>query len=280
VLPEAVRFLRCPICSGSLHPAGRTLRCEPGHSFDLARQAYVNLLPGSARSGAGDSPAMVAARAAFLGTDHYSPLADAAAAECSRAAAGRGSGLIVDIGAGTGYYLARALDRLPGWAGLALDASKYALRRAARAHERLGAVGCDLWGSLPVRTAVAGVVLNVFAPRNPAEIARILRPDGALVVVTPTGRHLAELVSALDLLSVNERKDERLEEQLAPAFTRVNESAWERRMSLFSAEVEALVAMGPSARHLDEATTRARVGELPEPMCVTASVVLRTYRPA
>src|SRR5688572_20694208 len=120
-------------------------------------------------------------------------------------------GCILDLGAGTGWYLARVLERLPGRQGLALDLSKHALRRAARAHPRIGAVACDAWAPLPLRDGVAALVLSVFAPRDGAEIARVLRPGGALVVVTPTDRHLEPLVSKLGLLTVDERKEERID---------------------------------------------------------------------
>ena len=65
-------------------------------------------------------------------------------------------GCVLDLGAGTGWYLARVLDRLPGRSGLALDLSRHALRRAARAHARIGAVAADAWGPLPVRDAAVG----------------------------------------------------------------------------------------------------------------------------
>ena len=79
----------------------------------------------------------------------------------------------LDLGAGTGRQLARVLDALPRRHGIALDVSRPALQRAARAHPRIGAVGCDIWGALPVRSAAAALVLNVFAPRNGDEIARV-----------------------------------------------------------------------------------------------------------
>ncbi len=91
---------------------------------------------------------------------------------------------------------------------------------AARAHRRIGAVGCDAWRPLPVADAAAGLVLNVFAPRDGAELRRILRPDGALLLVTPAADHLAELIGPLGLLSVDERKPERLADKLGPYFER------------------------------------------------------------
>ena len=74
-----------------------------------------------------------------------------------------------------------------------MDISARALRRAARAHPAIGAVGWDTWRPFPVRDAVMSLVLDVFAPRNAAEFRRVLRDDGALIVVTPAPGHLAEL---------------------------------------------------------------------------------------
>src|SRR5205823_9615897 len=139
---------------------------------------------------------------------HYDFIGTALAAAARRVAAG---GLVVDLGAGTGHHTATVLDALPGRLGLALDSSTYALRRAARAHPRLGAVACDGWRRLPVRDGAAGLVLDVFAPRNGAEFRRILAPGGALLVVTPEPAHLHELVDTLGLLAVDPDKDRRLD---------------------------------------------------------------------
>ena len=90
-----------------------------------------------------------------------------------------------------GYYLAAVLDRIRGRpggaeaAGLAMDISARALRRAARARPGIGAVGWDIWRPFPVRDGAVSLILNVFAPRNGPEFRRVLRDDGALIVVTP-----------------------------------------------------------------------------------------------
>ena len=166
--------------------AGDSLRCGAGHTFDIARQGYVSLLPAGSKGGGGDTAAMVQARADFLAAGHFTGLA-AVLAEAAGAAAGwaAASGCVVDVGAGTGYYLAAVLDRLPQRAGLALDISKFALRKAARAHQRIGAAVCDSWRRLPVADSAAVLALNVFAPRDGAELCRILHPAGSLLVVTP-----------------------------------------------------------------------------------------------
>ncbi|GGS62006.1 SAM-dependent methyltransferase [Planobispora rosea] len=264
----------------------RALRCPLGHAFDLAKQGYVSLLTGSQVPGTADSTAMVAARDDFLGAGHFAPLADAVADACRTALRTEGTGgagtragkMILDAGAGTGYYLARVLDRLPYATGIALDISKHAIRRAARAHARLGAVVADVWRPLPVRGGAADVLLNVFAPRNGAEFARVLRRDGALVVVTPTPRHLEPLVERLGLLSVDESKERRVAESLSGHFTETARSAHEFPMRLDHGAVEAVVGMGPSAWHVDPAAIRRKIAELPEISEVIASFRMSTFR--
>src|SRR5690606_40845408 len=205
-LLDVVHLLRCPVCGRQLAARGRSLRCGGGHSFDIARHGYVTLLRGRGRGKGlpGDSSTMVAAREAFLAAGHYRWLAEAVAARA-------GGDVVVDAGAGTGYYLAAVLERTPGL-GIAIDSSAYALRRAARAHPAIGAVRADLWRDLPLGDGVADVVLNVFAPRHAAEFARVHRRGGRLVTVTPEPRHLVELVSRLDLLSVDAEQERRLAE--------------------------------------------------------------------
>jgi 23S rRNA (guanine745-N1)-methyltransferase len=221
----------------------------------------VALIAGGGLRHHGDSRAMVDARAEFLGARHFEPIEQAVVA----AAAIDAPGAIVDVGAGTGHYLARVLDSQPGRAGIALDASRHAAARAARAHERAQSVVCDVWGELPVRDGVAAVVLNVFAPRNPAEMRRILHDDGRLVVVHPTPRHLQEVT---ELLKKQPDKEARVEEALRPWFKPAARSVCEFQLQLEPAAFTSLVSMGPSARHKDLEARRATV---------TASVVVTTY---
>lgn len=272
-LAAAMALLRCPRCHGALAAApGRSVRCPAGHAFDVARQGYLSLTAGPAAPG-GDTAAMVAAREAVLGAGHFAALADAVAA----AGAPGPDGAIVEVGAGTGHYLARALERSPGRLGVALDVSRYALRRAARAHPRAAAIGCDVWGPLPLRDGVAGRALCVFAPRNGPELRRVLAGDGVLVVATPAPDHLGELVEALGLLRVDPRKDERLAERLAGGFELVGRERVAWTMRLDRDACAAIAGMGPSAFHAEPAALPARVAALPEPLAVTGSATVAVY---
>jgi 23S rRNA (guanine745-N1)-methyltransferase len=292
VLDQVLGYLRCPHCGGALTRSGQTVGCPAGHSFDVARQGYLSLLPAGTKGDAGDTADMVRARDAFLRSGHFAGLARSVAdiavgcvgrAGQSAATAGpttAGTGCVVDVGAGTGYYLAAVLDRLPRHVGLALDISKNALRVAARAHQRIGAVGCDAWRPLPVSDSVADLALNVFAPRDGPELRRILAPAGHLLVVTPGPDHLGELVAALGLLSVDQRKAERLAAKLGPYFDVIDEQERNVTLELDHAAVGALVAMGPSSRHAEPAALAARIRQLREPIRVTVAVRVSLLRPA
>lgn len=282
MLPDVVRALRCPDCHEALHETtsatNRALQCRQGHSFDIARQGYVHF-GGPRLRHTGDTAGMIDARAAFLARGHYDFIASALAALAKAAENNERGGLILDAGAGTAHHLSMVLDASPQAVGLALDAARFAIRRAARAHARANAVLCDTREALPVADATVAVVLNVFAPRNAAEFHRVLRGDGALLVVTPAAEHLHELVNTLGLLSVDVAKKERVERSLGPWFDRVEEFRLERKLNLSHADVLALIGMGPSAWHLDADHVRTRVATLPEPVNVTAAVRLARYSP-
>lgn len=277
-VPEVVAALRCPVCVGRLAVADSSrLACRQGHSFDLARQGYATLVRRAvARSG--DSARMVAARSRVLGGDHFALLTRILAARAAATIAGITRPLVADLGAGTGHYLAAVLDAIPAARGLAVDSSPYALRRAAGAHPRLGAIGADISAGLPIASSSVDLALDVFAPRNGPETARILTPRGVLLVVTPAPGHLAELRRALRLLGIDADKRERMDRALGPQLQRAGHESIDFTMTLSHEEVVAVVGMGPSARHLDADDLRVAVASLPGPMRVSGSVELTTYR--
>ncbi|WP_460718331.1 methyltransferase domain-containing protein [Nocardia heshunensis] len=184
---------------------------------------------------------------------------------------------VLEIGAGTGYYLGAVLDAVPRARGIALDVSKAAARRAARAHARAGSVLADAWRGLPVRDGVMSAVVCVFAPRNADEVARVLAGNGRFIVVTPTSRHLGELIGPLGMVSVDGAKEDRLSESLGERFELVGREPVEYRMTLTRDDVANVVGMGPSAFHVDEGRAE-QIAALPDPIEVTASVTVSVYR--
>jgi 23S rRNA (guanine745-N1)-methyltransferase len=269
VISDIVDRLSCPHCATALiveASSGMRLLCEEGHAFDVARHGYVSLLAGGGTPGTADTAEMVAERAAFLGAGHYDGIADLIA-DLAADVDIDGDGCVLDLGAGTGYYLARVLDAVDQ-PGIALDVSKHAARLAAKAHPRIGAVVADAWAGLPVRGRAASVLLNVFAPRNPREMRRVLRPDGRAIVVVPEPDHLRELIAEYGLMAVDDRKPERLREQFADRFEVESEHSYKTVLSLSADEVSRLIGMGPNAWH--ERAEEVRSGG-------AATVAVRAY---
>lgn len=274
VLPR----LRCPVCALPLTAAERTLGCAGGHRFDASRAGSVSLLAGPAPV-SGDDDAMARARDRFLATGAYAPLRDAvldlAADDACAPASGERSvpRLVVDAGCGSGWYLAGLLEEDPGALGVGLDTSTRSLRFAARAHERLAAIGADLFSRLPLEDGAADVVLDVFSPRNPGEFARVLRPGGRLVVARPSPDHLAELRGVVPaMVGIDPRKEERLTAALDPYFRAGPEIAVRAPLTLDTEAATDLVLMTPSARHVDPASLH-----LPEQVETTLSVLVSVF---
>lgn len=270
-------MLRCPVCAAVFAPPVGSLVCAQGHCFDIARQGYVNLLPGGAEAGTADTRDMVESRRSFLASGHYRDLMERVAAVTADAIADV-PGCIVDAGAGTGDYLAAVLEAAPGRSGIALDISKHAARHAARAHPDAGAVVCDVWSQLPVRDGVAAAVMSVFAPRNVAETARALVPGGALVVVTPTPRHLGEIVGPLGMLTIDPDKGARLERTVGAVFVRERLELCEYRAVLSAEEMISLALMGPSAWHASAQNVRAAAEGIGDRTDVTVSAEIGVWR--
>ena len=284
--PDLVSLLRCPVCADGLALTTRTANCSRGHAYDLAKQGYLNLLPSASTGIEGDTAAMIEARGTFLAGGHYAPIRDVLIAHTPPTAT-----RFAEVGAGTAYYLAGVIAE-PEAAeagaaeggpagervGIALDVSRYAARRAAKVDSRIGSVVCDAWKELPLRDGVADVVLDVFAPRNASEMRRVLAPGGTLLVVTPNQAHLAELIAVLGMVRVDEEKERRLRDSLAGEFMQTDSARVEVGMRLDHRSVEQLVAMTPSARHLQPAELTERIAVLADPVEVTLSVTLSVWQ--
>lgn len=279
VLAAALVAVRCPVCTGRLTMVNRELQCERGHSFDIARQGYVNLTPGGSRPAAADTAAMVGARGRFLDRGHYAPIAAALSSLGARLDPGNAEpGVVVDLAGGTGYYLAAVLAAVPGRIGVCLDLSKPALRRAASAHPRAAAIGTDVWHPFPLADRSAAIAMSAFGPRNTAETIRVLGPGGVFLMVTPTAQHLGEVIAPLGMLSVDAAKADRLAASMS-GLELATAQTLSYQVALTHSDLSDLVAMGPSAYHVRPDQLAQRVQALPDPAPVTVSVTLSAYRP-
>ena len=141
-------LLRCPLCKFAFTATAGALACRNAHRFDLARQGYVNLMPGRRRRPAagGDSPSQLRHRAQFLDAGHLATLTTTIIRHIERFA--RGPQHVLDAGSGTGHHVARIAAMLPGSvASLGLDISKDAARHAARRWPKPAFAVADLSGA-------------------------------------------------------------------------------------------------------------------------------------
>ena len=265
--------LACTLCGEGLSRRGNALVCPRSHSFDVAREGYVNLLGGRRRPQTlGDSPEMLRARRTFLSRGYYAPLATALAAEASAHARRRGGSqpaIVCDVGCGEGYFTAAVHDGLaasvPGVdvRCYGIDVARDAARMAARRYGGIHFAVADTWQRLPLADATVDVLLNVFAPRNVAEFARVLRPDGIVLTAIPGTEHLAELRQRWGLLDIEEDKHARLLAAMSASFAASNERRLRYAVDLSGEAAAEIVAMGPSSRHLS-AEVLATIAQAPD----------------
>lgn len=184
--------LVCPLCRLPLDRQPKVWRCASGHSYDVARDGYVNLLPVQQKNSLdpGDSAESLAARREFLQAGHYRPLRDAVL----RLLAPLPVQSLLDLGCGEGYYTGAFAEVAAEVVGL--DIAKPAIQLAAKRYKGptwLVASGAQL----PVADATLDVITCLFTQLHVAEMQRALGPGGHVLVVTPAPEHLWSLRAGL-----------------------------------------------------------------------------------
>lgn len=188
--------LACPLDGCPLAPRDKTWRCENGHSFDVARQGYVHLLPVQKKRtlDPGDSKEMVAARQRFLNAGFYGRIVDTVSNLALQVLPGEGVASVMDAGSGEGYYL----RHLAGAAGdrtlamIGVDISKWAVLAAAKQNKQTRwVVGSN--ANLPVLPDSLDLVLCLFGFPVYSEFCRVLGAGGQLIQVDAGADHLREL---------------------------------------------------------------------------------------
>ncbi|MFS1523032.1 putative RNA methyltransferase [Microbulbifer sp. 2304DJ12-6] len=186
---------QCPLCAKPLIPDHKRWHCSNRHSFDCAREGYVNLLPVYRKrcKEPGDSAQMLRARRRFLKAGHYRPLVEAITALLPY----KPGGNLLDIGCGEGYYL-RQLESA-GWHGHALagvDIAKFGVRMAAKSDSGAQFVVASNV-NLPVASDSVDHLLRIFAPAPDSEMLRVIKTGGYLLDVSPGPDHLWTLKGRL-----------------------------------------------------------------------------------
>lgn len=278
MLSHIIDVLADPIDGTPLQGADDFTRLvsESGHSYDVARQGYVTLAGGAGLRYSGDDADMIADRETFLTGGYFAPFVEAIADAVhdvldAGGVSDEAKPVICEIGAGTGYYLSHTLDSVADSRGIGIDVSVHAAKHLAKCHPRVGAVIADAWARLPIQSDSVDAITVVFAPRNAAEFARILKPKGQVIVLTADTGHLAELREPLGIIDVEEGKVERMIEQAAGHLKQVGESQLvEFEMMLDQRSIASQIGMSPSARHIKPEALASRIAALPAQMTVTA----------
>ena len=242
-MPRDGSVFCCPVCGAALTREVRTLRCPAGHSYDLAKEGYVNLLPANYRHSAspGDDREMVAARTRFLDGGWYAPLREKLCALAEKVCGP--DPVLLDAGCGEGYYTAALCAALWHHDGrtAGVDLSKAAARKAAKRCADAEIAVSSVY-RLPVRDASVDLLVNCFSPLAAEEFARVLKPGGHFLYVVPGPKHLWELKSVLyDAPYENEEKREDY-----PGFRLAGVEPVETSFTLYDAEsIQALFHMTP-----------------------------------
>ena len=187
---------RCPLCQQCLVFADRTFRCLNNHSFDQAKEGYVNLLPVQHKHSKepGDNKAMVQARRAFLDQGFYQPLADRITALYQEY--GENGGRVFDAGCGEGFYTHQHSQKQAKNSVYGIDIAKNAIKMAAKRYKQcFFSVGT--LSQLPFEDNFFTWIFSVYAPILEQEFTRVLDKNGYFLTVTPAENHLFELKSLI-----------------------------------------------------------------------------------
>ncbi|MFC3395708.1 23S rRNA (guanine(745)-N(1))-methyltransferase [Brenneria rubrifaciens] len=261
---------QCPLCQQALHRINQQWSCGR-HSFDCAKEGYVNLLPVQFKRSKqpGDSAEMMRARRAFLDAGHYQPLREFVTQRADEKLAQDATALL-DIGCGEGYYTAGQAACLKWRRELTvygLDISKAAIQQAAKRYKNVDfCVASSL--RLPFDDRSLDAILKIYAPCNDAELQRTVKIGGWVITVSPGPRHLFQLKAEVyEQAQLHVIKDETL-----VGFELVEQQTLSYPMQLTGQEGAALLQMTPFAWRATPMVNQ-RLQDAPQFICETDFII-------
>jgi 23S rRNA (guanine745-N1)-methyltransferase len=183
----------CPLCNLSLVAQENRYHCQNNHSFDLAKENYLNLLPVQFKhsKNPGDNKAMVNARREFLEKGYYQPLVDRLVALYQQTLTDNSlPSTILDAGCGEGYYTHQHKSDENTVYGV--DIAKEAIKKAGKKYQQCHFSVATL-SKLPFIEQQFSWIFSVYAPILENEFTRVLADGGYLLTVTPAKQHLMQL---------------------------------------------------------------------------------------
>ena len=262
--------LLCPICGEQLNRVDRQYRCSRNHSFDVARQGYVNLLVVQQKHSLnpGDTREQVLSRREFLEAGFYGPIANTLVETAKELGI---SGQILDVGCGEGYYSAQLADALDAPL-TGLDISKEAVRCAAAKYKGKQWL-CATAAHIPVEDESVSLLTSLFALTLPEEFARVLKQGGYYFQVLAAEDHLLGLKSIIyDKLNFKEKNTV----PELPGFELVKSVPIRFSFTVEGQQIQNLFSMTPHVFRIGKAGAE-RLAQT-EILSDTASCVLNVYR--
>lgn len=265
-----MKVLMCPICREALTLVDKTWRCDAQHSYDVAKQGYVNLhvVQHKHSKNPGDTVQSVEARRAFLEAGYYQPLQQAVVDRIQALNVER----ILDIGCGEGYYTSAMQAVVQQCIGV--DIAKNAVQVAAKRNAQVTWV-VGTGAVLPVLSESMDLCSSLFSPIPEQEILRVLKARGYLLVVTPAQQHLYAMREAL-FDQVNPHVPEKFVQQLGQNFELVEQQVVDAPLNLDTAALTQLIAMTPYA-YKAKAEKREQLQQR-ESLAVTASFQIYLFQ--
>jgi SAM-dependent methyltransferase len=251
----------------------RRLVCSRGHSFDVARTGYVNLLQAQDRRSArpGDGAATVQARGRLIARGFETPITDRIAGLLAL----EPTDAVLDVGCGEGHHLAVITERF-GCEGYGLDISVAAIEAAARQRPGLHWVMANADRFLPYAGASFRLVASITAQRNPEEFRRVLRDDGTLLLVVPAPDDLIEVRELILGKGLEQDRIEKAIATFAPLFVLDRHERIRHTARLDAAAVRDVMA---GSYRAGRASRQARLATVPD-LDVTLSRDALLFRPA
>ncbi|MDO4427477.1 MAG: methyltransferase domain-containing protein [Moraxella sp.] len=242
-------MLTCPICRTPLTLFEKSYRCTHRHSFDVAKEGYVNLhvVQHKKSKNPGDAPESVAARRRFLEKGYYAPLKSALSTLVAEYFPDK-TAHILDIGCGEGYYTEALADHAK--TVVALDIAKSAVQIASK-KDKVRQNSPITWvvgtgAVLPMADGSVDSCTSLFSPLPKSEMVRVLKKGGLLIVATPAPDHLYSLRAAL-FGKVIRHDPEKFIATLSPEFKLIKEQHITASFELGREDLADLVTMTPYA---------------------------------
>ncbi|HWK22422.1 MAG TPA: methyltransferase domain-containing protein [Ureibacillus sp.] len=246
-MKEHETLFSCPLCKESMHvKEDGHIVCGNQHSFDIAKQGYVNFMIKPSTSMY--SKSLFESRQEIINSGIYNPLQRTITKYI-----GNKAKKMLDTGCGEGSHLEKITDMLEqDIVAVGIDISKEGIQSAAKFYEqKIWCVG-DLANS-PYKEQSFDCILNILSPANYEEFSRLLKPNGKVIKVVPQSDYLKEIRKQAFANSEKESySNEQTVMRFKEHFTNVKQERITYTMPLSEELVPKLLEMTPLGWHLQQ----------------------------